>query len=106
MKNSDEKAVARRDDGANQATSGASTEELRARAASARLNLANTLDAIEYKFNIPRQLRIKRRRLGRALHELGEENGLALIGVALSAATVVGTVVWFGANAIVKSRER
>jgi hypothetical protein len=83
-----------------------STAELRATAQIARVNLANTLDAIEYKFNIPKQLRITRRRLSRTLHELGEENGLALIGIALTAATVVGTVVWFGANAIVSAREK
>ena len=112
MKN-DDKALTRRSDGVEQAQSyrsgeesHASKAELRARAQIARTNLANTLDAIEYKFNIPKQLRITRRRLSRTLHELGEENGLALIGIALTAATVVGTVVWFGANAIVSAREK
>ncbi|WP_241993005.1 hypothetical protein [Cryobacterium frigoriphilum] len=111
MKNNTE--VTRRTDGVNQVqgyTSGdeshSSKAELRAKAADARAALASTLDAIEYKFNIPKQLRITRRRLSRALHELGEENGLALIGIALGAATVVGTVVWFGANAIVQAREK
>jgi hypothetical protein len=115
MKNED-KALTRRSDGVEQVqsrtsrTSGdeahSSQAELRATAHIARVNLANTLDAIEYKFNIPKQIRITRRRLSRTLHQLGEENGLALIGIALTAATVVGTVVWFGANAIVSTREK
>lgn len=111
MKNS--KEVTRRTDGVDQVQSytsgdesGSSKAELRAKSVKARAALASTLDAIEYKFNIPKQLRITRRRVSRSLHELGEENGLALIGIALTAATVVGTVVWFGANAIVSAREK
>jgi hypothetical protein len=110
MKN-DDKALTRRSDGVDQVQgytrgdeSNLSKAELRQKATIARLNLANTLDAIEYKFNIPKQLRITRRRVSRSLHELGEENGLALIGLALTAATVVGTIVWFGATAIVNAR--
>ncbi len=77
---------------------------LRAEADVARAQLASTLDAIEYKLNLPKQVRINRRRLARTLHQLGEDNAFALIGVAMTAATVVGTVVWFGANVIVTAR--
>ncbi|MFO7689698.1 MAG: hypothetical protein R6W83_03955 [Cryobacterium sp.] len=81
-------------------------KELRAEADAARAQLASTLDAIEYKINLPKQLRIKRKRLIRALHQLGEDNALGLLGVAMTTATVVGTVVWFGANAVVTARRR
>ena len=98
--------VARAKDVAKRDEAHASKAQLRLRSTEARAALASTLDAIEYKFNIPKQLRITRRRLSRALHELGEENGLGLIGAALGAATVVGSIVWLGANAIVSSREK
>jgi hypothetical protein len=78
--------------------------DLRTEASQARAELASTLDAIEYKFNLPKQLRIKRRRLTRALRQLGEESPAALVGIALGAATVVGVIVWFGASAVAKNR--
>jgi len=80
------------------------TNDLRAEARYARAELASTLDAIEYKFNIPKQLRIKRRRLTHALRQLGEDSPAALAGIALGAATIVGVVVWFGASAVAKNR--
>jgi len=113
MKNDDGKALTRRSDGIARAHAVSSLDKpnpskaaLRVKSTEARAALASTLDAIEYKLNIPKQLRITRRRVTRSLHELGEENGLALIGIALGAATVVGTVVWFGANAIVSARDK
>ncbi|MDJ0348792.1 hypothetical protein [Cryobacterium sp. PH29-G1] len=78
--------------------------ELRAEARLQRAELASTLDAIEYKFNLPKQFRIKRRRLTHALRQLGEDNPVALVGIAFGAATVVGVIVWFGASAVVKNR--
>ncbi|WP_233200773.1 MULTISPECIES: DUF3618 domain-containing protein [Cryobacterium] len=78
--------------------------DLRAEARHARAELASTLDAIEYKFNVPKQLRINRRRLTHALRQLGEDSPSALVGIALGAATVVGVIVWFGASAVVKNR--
>ena len=78
--------------------------DLRAEARYARAELASTLDAIEYKFNVPKQLRINRRRLTHALRQLGEDSPSALVGIALGAATVVGVIVWFGASAVVKNR--
>ncbi|WP_233193201.1 DUF3618 domain-containing protein [Cryobacterium sp. Y29] len=78
--------------------------DLRAEARHARAELASTLDAIEYKFNVPKQLRINRRRLTHALRQLGEDSPGALVGIALGAATVVGVIVWFGASAVAKNR--
>ncbi|SEM76612.1 MULTISPECIES: hypothetical protein [Cryobacterium] len=78
--------------------------DLRAEARHARAELASTLDAIEYKLNLPKQLRIKRRRLTHALRQLGEDSPAALVGIALGAATVVGVIVWFGASAVAKNR--
>ena len=80
------------------------TNDLRAEARNARAELASTLDAIEYKFNLPTQLRITRRRVTHALRQLGEDSPVALVGIALGAATVVGVIVWFGASAVVKNR--
>ena len=79
-------------------------DDLRADARHARAELASTLDAIEYKFNVPKQLRINRRRLTHTLRQLGEDSPAALVGIALGAATVVGVIVWFGASAVAKNR--
>jgi hypothetical protein len=78
--------------------------DLRTEARQARAELASTLDAIEYKFNLPKQFRIQRRRLSLALRQLGEESPAALVGIAAGAATVVGVVVWFSASAVAKNR--
>jgi len=78
--------------------------ELRADAQRARAQLASTLDAIEFKLNLPKQLRIRRRRLRLAMIRLGQDNPIALAGIALSAAASVGTVVWLGANAVLSKR--
>jgi hypothetical protein len=78
--------------------------DLRAEARHARAELASTLDAIEYKFNVPKQLRIRRRRVTLALRQLGEDSPAALVGIAAGAATIVGVVVWLGASALVKNR--
>jgi hypothetical protein len=85
-------------------TTNSGIRDLRAEARQARAELASTLDAIEYKFNIPKQVRIKRRQLTHALRQLGEESPAALVGIALGAATVVGAVVWFGASAVARNR--
>ena len=78
--------------------------DLRAEARHARAELASTFDAIEYKLDLSKQLRINRRRLTHALRQLGEDSPAALVGIALGAATVVGVIVWFGASAVTKNR--
>ena len=81
-----------------------STAELRAEADRARAALAGTLDAIEYKLNVPKQVKINTRRVTLGLHRLGDDNPAALAGVALAAATAVGTCVWWGLKTILDRR--
>ena len=77
-----------------------SLAELRADAARARADLASTLNALDHKLNVPKQIRIARRRITLGLHKLGEENPVALVGVAVAAALVAGTAVWLGVRKI------
>ena len=77
-----------------------SKQELRQSAQEARAELASTLDAIEFKLNVPKQVRLKTRRANDKLKRLGEDNPPALIAIALGAAAVVGTAVWLGVRAI------
>ncbi|WP_104194358.1 DUF3618 domain-containing protein [Cryobacterium sp. M25] len=74
--------------------------ELRAEAARARVELAQTLDAIEYRLNVPRQLRVRSRLVNVRLRELGEKNPLALAGIVLGAATAAVGAVWLGVRAV------
>lgn len=76
--------------------------ELRAEAALARAQLASTLDAIEYKLNVPKQIKITIRRIVHGLHRLGDDNPTALVGVALGAAAAAGVAVWLGVQAVLK----
>ena len=76
-----------------------SQDELRAESSRARAELASTLDAIEYKFNVPKQIKITTRRVKVGLHKLGDENPAALIGIALGAAALSVGAVWLGVNA-------
>jgi hypothetical protein len=80
--------------------------ELRARADLARQELASTLDAIEYKLNVPRQVRATRRRVTGTLRGLGEDNPFALVGVAIGAAVVAGAAVWAGVRAVQRGIQR
>jgi hypothetical protein len=80
------------------------TVELRAEAARARAELAGTLDAIEYKLNLPKQVRRATRRLALGLRRLGEENPAALVGITLGAATAAGAAVWLGVRALLNRR--
>lgn len=77
---------------------------LRAEAAHARAELASTLDAIEYKLNVPKQIRIKTRRLKQGLHRLGKDNPAALLGISLGAAATAGLAVWLVAKAALDRR--
>jgi hypothetical protein len=81
-----------------------STTELREEADRARAALAGTLDAIEYKLNVPKQVKINTRRVTLGLHKLGDENPAALAGIALAAASAVGTCVWWGLKTILDRR--
>jgi len=68
-----------------------SLADLRKDAHAARLELATTLDAVEYKLDVKRQLRL-----------LGLENPPALLGVALAAGLASGGVVWLALKAILR----
>ena len=81
-------------------TSHRSKAELRADAMTARAELARTLDAIEYKLNLPKQLRYRVRLLTLRLYRLGEDNPAALAGVAVAAALVAGAAVWRGVKTV------
>lgn len=78
--------------------------ELRAEAMHARAELASTLDALEYKLNLPKQLRITKRRIRLAMIRLGDDNPAALAGIALGAAATVGSIVWLAARAVLENR--
>ena len=77
-----------------------SLAELRADATRAREELASTLNALDHKLNVPKQIRIARRRVTLGLHKLGQDNPLALLGVAAAAAIVAGTAAWLAVRKI------
>jgi hypothetical protein len=77
-----------------------SLADLRKDAHAARSEVASTLDAIEYKLNIRKQIKISTRRLTYGLRDLGDRNPAALIGIAVAAASVAGVAAWLGARAV------
>ena len=77
-----------------------SKTELRDEATRARVELAQTLDAIEYKLNVPRQMRVRSRLLKVRLRELGEKNPLALAGIVLGGVSAAVGAVWLGVKAV------
>lgn len=83
---------------AKASTESLSQDELRQRASVARSELASTLDAIEYKLNVPRQYREITGEVTGTLRRLGRDKPLALVGVAAGAAaaagSAVGGIVW------------
>ncbi|AND15561.1 DUF3618 domain-containing protein [Rathayibacter tritici] len=76
--------------------------QLKADIERARSELAATLDAIEYKVNVPRKLRMAQRNLGRKLRVVRRENPSALIAGAVGAAAAVGLVAWGIAKQIIE----
>lgn len=87
-----------------------SPNELRLRAAFARQEVASTLDAIEYKLNVPRQYRAITSRVDGELRRLGRDKPLALVGVAVGAAAAVGSavggIVWVVSRVIRRLEDR
>lgn len=71
-----------------------SRAELQADAVRARAELAATLDAIEDKLNVPKQIGLAVDRTEARVRRMAAENPLALGAVALAAATAVGLGVW------------
>ena len=52
-----------------------------------RAELAETIDAIEYKLNVPK-------RASESIERLRKENPIALAGIAVGAAVTVAGIVW------------
>jgi hypothetical protein len=71
-----------------------SREELRSEVVRARVELADTLNAIEDKLNVPRKLQRRTDRWSHELRRMRAENPLALAGVAVGAVAVIGGLVW------------
>ncbi|MEL4319475.1 DUF3618 domain-containing protein [Leifsonia sp. YIM 134122] len=71
-----------------------SRTELRLEVKRARIELASTLNAIEDRLNVPRKMRERTERWGRELDRLRTENPVALAGVAVGVAVVIGGAVW------------
>jgi len=69
-------------------------DQLKADIERARSELAATLDAIEYKVNVPRKLRTAQRTLERKVQVVRKQNPSALIAGAVGAAAAVGLVAW------------
>lgn len=61
----------------------------------ARDELATTLNAIEYKLNVPK-------RTAERVERLRADNPLALIGIAVAAAAAVAGVVWLIVRSLTK----
>ncbi|MEA9986120.1 MULTISPECIES: DUF3618 domain-containing protein [Subtercola] len=67
-----------------------------------RQDLAETLDAIEYKLNVPKQATMAARRVKAKIKTLREENPAVLVAGAAGAAAVVGTGIWLGVRALTR----
>ena len=81
-------------------TASKSKTELRAEATRARVELAQTLDAIEYKLNVPRQMRVRSRLIRVRLREFGDRNPIALAGIVLGGVAATVGAVWLGVKAV------
>lgn len=60
----------------------------------ARREFAGTLNALEDKINVPKQVRIRTARAKVQLRRMAEEEPGKLIGVAVGVAAAVGVTVW------------
>lgn len=69
-------------------------EQLRAHRAQTRAQLASTLDALEDKVNIPKQLGKASRRFGRRVQTLRRENPVLLAGIAAGVVAAIGVTAY------------
>lgn len=76
--------------------SGLSKEELTAYVARTRAELAATLDAVEEKVNVPKQLDRAASRLKAKLRTMRQENPVALAAIGAGTIAVAGMVVYAG----------
>ncbi len=75
-----------------------SLAQLHADKLATRLALAQTLDAIEDKVNVPKRVKRGAAKLTATLRKTGREQPLVLLGIAVTAAGLVGTAVWWVAS--------
>jgi hypothetical protein len=69
-------------------------KELEAHLADTRAKLASNLDALEVKFDIPRQLDKAGRRLRRRVRTMRQDNPIALAGILLGGVAAVGITAY------------
>ena len=72
-----------------------SLAQLHAEKDTARLALAQTLDAIEDSANLPKKVKRSAGRLGAMLRKTGREQPFALLAIAIGVAGAIGTAVWW-----------
>ncbi|MDF2442568.1 MAG: hypothetical protein JWR01_771 [Subtercola sp.] len=73
-----------------------SHDEIKSAVAKNRDNLAQTLDAIEFKLNIPKRAKYETAQLKAKFQTLREENPAALVAGIAGVAALVGTGIFFG----------
>jgi len=69
-------------------------EQLRAHRAQTRAQLASTLDALEDKANLPKQLGKASRKFGRRVQTLRRENPVLLAGIAAGVVAAIGVTAY------------
>ena len=79
-----------------------STGELRAEAARARAELAGTLDAIEYKLNVPKQAKLAAADISNKIRVLRDENPVALAAGVGGLAVAVGGAVFLAVRLLAR----
>ncbi|MSW96864.1 MAG: DUF3618 domain-containing protein [Actinobacteria bacterium] len=68
--------------------------ELKAHLAQTRGQLASTLDALEDKVNLPKQLGKASRKFGRRVQTLRQENPVLLAGIAVGVVAAIGVTAY------------
>jgi hypothetical protein len=76
-----------------------SHEEIKNAVVKNRDNLAQTLDAIEFKLNVPKRAKYETAQLKARFQALREENPAALVAGAAGVVALVGTGIFFGVRA-------
>ena len=70
--------------------------------ATARAELAATIDAIQDRLDLPKQARLAVKRAKRRVKELSDEKPEVLVAAAVGAAAVIGGAVWLVVRAVRK----
>ncbi|RFA17280.1 hypothetical protein B7R21_00655 [Subtercola boreus] len=79
-----------------------SHEQIKTDVAKNRDNLAQTLDAIEFKLNIPKRAKYETAQLKSKLETLREENPAALVAGIAGVAALLGTGIFFGVRSAIR----